>query len=659
MSSQWWRYLVSVLIGILVFVSVILSCTATSSSKESTLLGENVKEQKLIVPETKSLEAILANLPTAEEIRGMHLASHPRLLASERRFAEIKNQVKTDATMKKWYQELHQQGEKFLEDELPAYKKLDGKRLFEQNKGLLRRISTLTLLYKLDKNPTYINRVWQELKITADFPDWNSDHFLDTARITYIFAISYDWLYEDWSEEQRQIIRLAILQKGLEPALVDYLQNKWWVNAKQNWSQVCNGGIGIGALAVIEEYPEMASKILHSALKGISSAMEHYAPDGAWDEGTSYWNFGTRYNTLLLAALDTALDTDFNLSNIPGFSDTGLFPIYMTGSSKLPFNFSDGKDSPIKAPQLFWLSNRFGKKEYADYQRQVASPEPLDLIWYNPTQQPINTQKLPLDKYFRGAEIVSMRSEWNNPESVFVGFKAGNNNSNHGDLDLGTFVIDALGVRWAVELGYDDYNLPGYFDKKKQRWTYYQTRAEGQNTLVINPSRSPGQNRHAQAKITHFNSELNRVYATSNLTLAYYNVRKINRGISLQNERQKILIQDEIQTNTPIDLWWFMHTEADIEIDKDGKTAMLYQDGQRLWVKLLNPKPNYRFTVMNAEPLPSSPNPKGQAKNSGIKKLTVRLQDIESERLTVLLVPLRKKENLPVKMPEVKSLSKW
>ena len=102
-----------------------------------------------------------------------------------------------------------------------------------------------------------------------------------------------------------------------------------------------------------------------------------------------------------------------------------------------------------------------------------------------------------------------------------------------------------------------------------------------------------------------------------------------------------------------------MHTEADIEIGKNGKTAMLYQDGVRLWAKLLNPKPNYRFSVMNAQPLPSSPNPKGQGKNTGIKKLTVRLKDIKNERLTVLLVPLSKGEDLPRKMPKVKSLSEW
>ena len=102
-----------------------------------------------------------------------------------------------------------------------------------------------------------------------------------------------------------------------------------------------------------------------------------------------------------------------------------------------------------------------------------------------------------------------------------------------------------------------------------------------------------------------------------------------------------------------------MHTKADIQIGKDGKTVMLYQDGQRLWVKLLNPKPNYRFTVMNAEPLSSSPNPKGQEKNIDLKKLTIKLEKIKNEKITVLFVPLEKGEKVPRTISKVKNISSF
>jgi hypothetical protein len=74
---------------------------------------------------------------------------------------------------------------------------------------------------------------------------------------------------------------------------------------------------------------------------------------------------------------------------------------------------------------------------------------------------------------------------------------------------------------------------------------------------------------------------------------------------------------------------------------------MLYQDGKRLWVKLLNSKPNYQFEIMNAQALPSSPNPSGQEKESMIKKLTIKLENVTNEKFAVLFVPLNEDQNPP------------
>ena len=127
----------------------------------------------------------------------------------------------------------------------------------------------------------------------------------------------------------------------------------------------------------------------------------------------------------------------------------------------------------------------------------------------------------------------------------------------------------------------------------------------------------------------------------------------------MQNQRQQVLIQDEIRADAPVDLLWFMHTKADINISKDGKTAILTQDRQRLGVKLLNPEANYKFTVMDAKPLATSPHPQGQVKNLNIRKLTIKLEGIENEDLAVLFVPLDKKQKPPRKVQKIKEFSQW
>ena len=61
-------------------------------------------------------------------------------------------------------------------------------------------------------------------------------------------------------------------------------------------------------------------------------------------------------------------------------------------------------------------------------------------------------------------------------------------------LDLGSFVFDNFGQRWAIDLGADNYGLPGYFTSPK-RWSYYRLGTEGHNTITIN-----GENEGLDAK---------------------------------------------------------------------------------------------------------------------------------------------------------------
>ena len=78
----------------------------------------------------------------------------------------------------------------------------------------------------------------------------------------------------------------------------------------------------------------------------------------------------------------------------------------------------------------------------------------LDLVWGAGLERKSWTDQ-PTDRYFRGLEMATMRDGWDSPKGWFVGFKAGTNAVNHSHLDVGTFVIDAKGIRWAVQLGPD------------------------------------------------------------------------------------------------------------------------------------------------------------------------------------------------------------
>jgi hypothetical protein len=655
-SSSWWKYFVSLLLGSLIFVSLIPSCTTRSSSHVFTPVKENKgqESQELIFSQTKSLAEIVANLPTAAEIRAIPLAPHPRLLASEERFAEIKEQIKTDEVMREWHKKLLEKAEVFIrDDDLPEYEVLKTRRLLATSQRVQRQVSIFALLYRLEHDQRYLDKVWQELSTAAKFPDWNPSKFLDTAEMTVAFAIGYDWLYPYWNETQKSIIRNAIIDKSLKPALEDYSNNEWWTTIEHNWNQVCNGSIILGSLAVIDKQPETASQSLYESLQRLPKAMQHYAPDGAWSEGISYWHFGTLNNTLALSALSTAFNTDFDLAKIFGFAQTGWFPIYMTGAFGLTFNFGDAKDYRIRAPELLWLANKFNIQAYADYQKIFAAPEAIDLIWYRPKLNTRFSQNVSLNKHFGGVDVVTMRNKWNDPAGVFVGFKAGDNQASHGNLDIGTFVLDALNVRWAIDLGRENYNIPGYFDLEDKRWDFYRVRSEGQNTLVIDPDQEPGQKLKAKGTITYFSDNPLNPSVVADLTPAYNSkVSRLSRAMSI-TEKKQIVIQDKIEAKELVDILWFMHTQAEIEIARDGKTAMLYQDGVRLFAQILTPIQDYEFRIEAAQPLASSPQVQGQDHNTGIKKLTVSIKQVSKAKITIVFTPLKESQSIPRQLPRI------
>lgn len=567
---------------------------------------------------------------------------HPRLLATSEDFKKIKESLKSDSNLKQWYKELTINANNLLEKPVVTYEKSDGVRLLPISRTVLERTLTLSLMYRLSGNKLYAERAWKELERVSDrnrFYDWNPSHFLDTAEMAAAVGIGFDWLYDYLNQNQKDILKQSILKNALNPALIVYNdQNNqaqiptFWRDGSNNWNTVSNSGILISALAIADESPfteKITSEIIQKALSSLKNSLMSYGDDGGTEEGPGYWNYATKYLALLFSSLETALGTDYEFSKVKGIANTGYYAIYTKGNNGV-FNIGDSQeDNFIKSPQLFWFSTKFNKPELADSVLKTYSP--LNMIWYRPKEE--KNYSLPLDKIFNGsAGIVTMRSSWN-PESSFVGIHAGDNQASHGDLDIGTFVIDALGERWAIDLGMDNYNLPGYFDKKSNRWNYYRKRAEGQNTLVINPDEDPDQNIFAKGKIINFTSNKNEASTLIDMTDAYKNAKSVQRRASLINDRNDILIEDNIKLIAPSEIYWFMHTRANIGLSVDRKTAILVKGEKFITVTIKNPS-NAKFSVMDAKPLSSSLD-ENQNKNAHIKKLAIHLENIKDTQISI------------------------
>lgn len=158
-------------------------------------------------------------------------SGHPRLIILDGRIEEVRKLIAENYEAKGFYEKIKENAERILSEPVVEYKIPDGLRLLGESRRCLNRIYALATVYRLDGDEQYKERAVSELQAAASFPDWNPRHFLDTAEMTHAFAIGYDWFYRSLSDEEKEMIRKAIIEKGLKPALEVYEGRGWWAKA--------------------------------------------------------------------------------------------------------------------------------------------------------------------------------------------------------------------------------------------------------------------------------------------------------------------------------------------------------------------------------------------------------------------------------------------
>ena len=285
------------------------------------------------------------------------ISGHPRLLLREGEEAGITALVEKDASMKRVHDAIISECDEIL-DLPPVERVVKGRRLLHTSREALRRIFWLSYSYRMTGNETYAERAVQEMLAVCRFPDWNPPHFLDVGEMVMAVAIGYDWLYDKITPEERRFISQAIDEKGFQPA--ENEDQAWFYNADNNWNQVCCGGLLYGALATYEDRPERSSELIDLYVKSVPFALACYAPDGGYPEGFHYWGYGTSFQVMMIAALESALGTDMGLNASPGFLETSAFVRFMTAPSGISYNFSDALPYAPCNPMMFWFASRNG-----------------------------------------------------------------------------------------------------------------------------------------------------------------------------------------------------------------------------------------------------------------------------------------------------------
>jgi Heparinase II/III-like protein len=532
-------------------------------------------------------------------------SGHPYLLFDRPAIASIRNRALRNP-------QLLRRLEQSLREPVPAAHDADLRAGIKRRSRRLVHIAFLALISDGRMREDALRATRGALSLFARTTSWNArpviKSFLDCAEIAVAVSLAYDWLYDELAAGEREIVEEALLLRVVEPALAAYTDPfAIWPRRRDNCTLVSNSGVLIAALAVLDRHRDASLQLIRRSIASSWRVFDVLAPDGGWPEGLSYWSLAMRYAGLMVAALESTFGQSFGLANRPGLAQTGDFALHAVGTSGSAFNFGDSEPQFDLSP-LAWFAHRFKRPTDARLVHQYDGWYlPFAAIWAGRSKVNWGSARPPpTGRIFYSCNLACFRSTWSTEPAarpVYLAIKGGNTFGSsvgpssrredvilHAQADAGSFIVDGARRRWIIDLGSDDYDLPGYFDHGDDsrcgpRWQYYRTQTAGHNTLVID-----GRNQLPNARVPIIGSRIDSGWtcAIFDMSAAYGNpVGSIRRGAALVG--RQVLIQDEISPEVFGTITWVAHTSAD-PVSVAGPVARFRTGGDRFVARILEPE---------------------------------------------------------------------
>ncbi len=463
------------------------------------------------------------------------------------------------------------------------------------------RLGSFALAYRLYGDSRYLDAAGEALLCVCRYPDWDPKHYLDTAEMTTAVAIAYDWLYDALPAATRKLVKETIYKNALSRVLKEYRTGGpgSWAKRETNWNVVCNAGMVMGALAVAEDYPQVADSILKNAARYMPNCLKHFAPDGVCYESPAYWGYTASYLALYLKAVEDNGGDRYGIGRLPGLARTARFYRSIVLPSGRVFNYGNSGEGNEISPAFFLFSRLYGQPEVAEWYRAEVRQTVrgrggwhqlffLSLPWYDTAMADQSTPRPRLEVFHnRINDIIALNGDRNTPGYVTLLAKGGEPMQAHQQLDGGAFVVESDSVCWLEDLGADDYSLPGFWDYKPggRRWTYFRNNNFSHNTLSVDRRL---QYAAGEAFVCEEKPDAKQPYARLDMTSLYKGTaQSVFRTFTLKDDRT-VEVKDELKpTEGGHTVTWNAVTKARVEVK--GNQAHLTRDGKHFYMEITSP----------------------------------------------------------------------
>ena len=430
----------------------------------------------------------------------------------------------------------------------------------------------------------------------ADWPQWlDQAHHrfelpagLRTGMLAKDVGFAFDWLYPSLTEAERRFIVEGLDRKAIQPFLISVEKDAWWMRDKNNWLTTIAGGVGIAAMALKEHHPQ-SQEVLDIAIPAMEGYMSIYGEEGEFNESIAYAN-ATERPVNFFGAYRYASRGGANKLAQPPFPDTCQWLMYLTVPPGRSAAFGDGHAHAKPWINYFAAvasASQDGLLQWFYLQHAQDTADPLELLWYDASVEPIDPQgRLPLGRVFpaHGGCICS-RTDWNQESTPCVVYGKFGREENHEHHDIGQLCIDGFGKRLIVDPGSPSSYPVDFFEE--QRWAYYNASVRGHNVFMFGDRemRAPEKLRGAESKrdlasisgrliASDFDDEKGG-YWKIDLTNAYESVRSVTRTVvHLLPGIVAVLDEAELESVENISMRW--HTHEAVESDTQGRFSFDY-----------------------------------------------------------------------------------
>ncbi|MES2507099.1 MAG: hypothetical protein V4599_10360 [Verrucomicrobiota bacterium] len=613
------------------------------------------------------------------------LKTRPRLIHAAPGWAYVKGLPATDPVAAKMVENLKAGGEKLLE--APELTRIFGEQRGTVTPGskAMFRMATLGVLNFVDGDPRWKERGVRELIAITDpatFQNWYVDEPPVTADFLIAASLGYDYFRDGLNEKQATDARTYMIEKGIG-ALVAFLKGEPVPESARGKAagsdaapkpKAAPKGAGKGeseeepdsehmaaasalilaAFCLNDEDPSAAKQAMDAAGKVFGKGMMRFAPAGIWPEGMESGEHVLDYAILVLQTLKANTGSDLGFSLLEGIPQAGLARVHLVGPTNQLFNYGDAQGAALTRPWVStWLAGahgNMGTKALTAGAAPGADTAFLNLaghlMYYNPHAAGDGAPDS-MDYSFQGGSVAAMRSGWDK-DAFYVAVKGGDNSIPTAQLDLGSFVLEAGGKRWGIELGGESDRAPGFkpaADRTK-RYELYVENTLGQNTISL------GGNQELDAKasviVSHSTPALG--ITAVDLSKGYSKSAKdVFRGaMMVRGAKPYVVLQDDLLVKNTTPVTWSMHTRAEVVVE--GAKATLTDKEKTLYAVILSPA-GATFTAEEA------PEPKSEQmkKLTGIKVLKVNLGAVKGPQTLSIAFGLGE---APAAIP-VKPISEW